>query len=495
MRRSPAPDDAPFVVVCNVRSALRIAALNDAAARRGLKRGMALADARAMYPALQVAQADAQADCALLETVAGWCERYTPLVGLHPPDGLVLDITGCVHLFGGEAGLCRDLVARLTRQRLRARVAVAGSVGCAFALARYGAHDVAIVPQGGMRAALLPLPVAALRLGDGAAEALAKMGLHTVADVIARPRAPLAARFGEELIRRIDQALGREEESIVPRLPAPAAIVERSFPDPIAREVDVLGTIEQLAHRLGHLLERRGEGARLLQVLLFRADGRLVRLETGAAAPVRDSAHIRRLFENRLAAAGDEADPGFGFDMVRLAALITERCDPLQTGLQEPGHARAREQLIDRLAARFGARRLVRLMPRNTHCPERAAIAIPAQVAALEPVLAHRPLQQDSLMPLRPLRLFERPEPIETLAEVPDGPPGRFRWRHLWHEVTRAEGPERIAPEWWWEGGGLLTRDYFRVECENGARAWIFREGLYERETTQPRWFLHGLFA
>jgi protein ImuB len=525
-RRSSAPDDAPLVVVAPVKSALRITALNDAAARLELIPTMALADARAMYPALAAADADPEADAALLEAVADWCERYTPLAGLDAPDGILLDITGCAHLFGGEAALGRDLVERLAWQGLQTCAAVADTVGCAWAVARYG--KVPIVAKGAAREVLSPLPLAALRIDTETVMALAQAGLKRIADVLERPRAPLAARYGQDFVRRIDQALGREDEPINPRLPVPTAMAEQRFPDPIGREEDVLGTIEKLAHELDRVLERRGEGARLMKVALFRSDGKVQRLEFGTAAPLRDPARVRRLFADRLAVLGDACDPGFGFDMLRLSAVVTERLDPQQTGLSGGGDDAADlAHLIDRLGARFGLRRVCRLQPCNTHIPEFAAAAVPAHAAAFPGRSALRsgalqtrdrpnversrisgaPLRRctasgtrdeelDSLSPSRPIRLFQRPEPIEALAEVPDGPPVRFRWRRVLHEVAAVEGPERIAMEWWRDReGNALTRDYFRVESRDGARVWLFREGLFGRETSQPRWFLHGLFA
>ena len=239
--------------------------------------------------------------------------------------------------------------------------------------------------------------------------ALAQVGLKHIADVIDRPRAPLAARFGEDFVRRLDQALGREDEPIAPRLPVPPYMVERRFADPIAREEDVLGTIEQLAHELARLMERRGEGARRIEAALFRTDGKVHRIGAGTGAPLRDAARIRALFVERLAAIGDECDPGFGYDVVRLAALAAERCDPAQTGLAAPDHAAELAHLIDRFGARFGLRRVTRLVPQDTHIPEFAVAAVAAATCG------HRsgadilhPLQQDSpLPPLRPIRLFE----------------------------------------------------------------------------------------
>jgi protein ImuB len=502
--RSSAPADA-LIIAGPIRGALRLTAVNDAAAALRLKVGMPLADARAMYPAITVADADEAADRRLLEAIADWCDRYTPLVGLDLPDGLVLDVTGCAHLFGGEAALCRDLTRRLVEYGYQARVSVAATVGCAWAAARFA--EIMIVPSGEERDVLSPLPLAALRLAPDVIEALGQVGLKRIADVLDRPRAPLAARFGQAFVRRIDQALGREDEPIAPRLPVPAAMAEQRFAEPIALEADVLGTLERLSGQLGKMLERRGEGARLLQAALFRTDGKVFRIEVGTAEPLRDAGRIRRLFTDRLDVIGDEVDPGFGFDVVRLAALATERCEPAQTGLAAPDHAAELAHLIDRLGARFGLRRVTRLVPQDTHIPEFAVMAVGAG-SLPSPTGSRRwrgPVgegstppgwkDQDSLIPTRPIRLFERPEPITAIAEVPDGPPAQFTWRQVHHVVVHAEGPERIAMEWWRdETGRALMRDYFRVESQEGLRVWLFHEWPRNPEH-RTRWFLHGVFA
>lgn len=499
-RRLSAPHetahDTPRVVIASIEQAQRIVAMNDAAAKLRLKPDMPLADARAMYPSLPVFEADFEADRNLLEAVAGWCDRYTPLVGTDPPDGLFLDITGCAHLFNGEATLARDLLTRLRQQGFTARAAVADTPGCAWGVARYGRQG--IVPRGGNEAAMLPLPVAALRADAGTVADLKTAGLVTVGDLASRPRAPFVARFGKELMLRLDQALGRADESIRPRLPVPMAMAEQRFPDPIAREEDVLGTIEQLAGRLATVLERRGEGGRLFQVALFRADGTVHRLELGTGSPLRDPPRVRRLFAERLAVLGDACDPGFGYDMVRLSAMVTERSDSTQTGLAGGDHADELAHLVDRLGARFGLRRVTRLVPQDTHIPEYAVAAVPAHAPAAFLSAKEQPDDrgQDSLFPVRPLHLLERPEFVEAVAQVPDGPPARFSWRRTMHHVVRVEGPERIEMQWWRDDrGNRLARDYFRVESRAGLRAWLYREGFYSRQTPHPHWYLHGLFA
>jgi protein ImuB len=506
VRRSPAPPDGPLVTVAPVKGALCLQAVDDEARRVGLAAGMALADARAMYPTIAVVDADPRADADLLVSVADWCDRYTPLVGLDPPDGLVLDITGCAHLFGGEVALARDMVRRLDAGGLAVRIAIADTVGCAWALAHHG--GASIVPLGGMREALLSLPPAALRLEAGVAEALAQAGLKRIADLIDLPRAALAARFGVALMRRLDQALGREDEPIAPRLPPPTYVVEQPFAEPIALERDVLGTLHRLAGKLGRVLAQHGDGARVLQAALYRTDGKVYRVRLGTSAPVRNADAVTRLFADRLTAVGDACDPGFGFDLVRLSALVTERQAETQTSLAGEDSAAELAHLIDRLGARFGLDRVIVPVARDTHIPEYAVAAVPAHAAPLLPlpacgVRAASPTDcereaedQDSRAPVRPIRLFERPEAVEAIAEVPDGPPARFRWRRVLHEIAATEGPERIAMEWWRDADGhALTRDYFRAETRTGLRVWLYREGLYGRETAHPRWFVHGLFG
>jgi protein ImuB len=327
--------------------------------------------------------------------------------------------------------------------------------------------------------------------------------------VIDRPRAPLAARFGVDFVRRLDQAVGRDDEPITPRLPIPPYVAERRFADPIALEADVLATIEHLAGELGRMLEQRGEGARRLQAALFRTDGKVHRITVGTSAPLRDGARIRTLFAERLTAIADDWDPGFGFDVIRLCALASERSDPAQTGLA-PDHAAELAHLIDRLGARFGLRRITRLVPQDTHIPEFAVMAVAAHAVPRHPEgpaagRARRlappgdggaALAQDSRAPVRPIRLFEQPERIEATAEVPDGPPMQFTWRHVHHLVAHAEGPERIAMEWWRDDQGrALTRDYFRVESKEGIRVWLYREDSYIPEPKRPQWYVHGFFA
>lgn len=494
-------DEQPLVVAGKRNAAERVIAVNDEAARLGLHPGLALAEARARFPQIIVAEEDAAADAALLEGVAAWCERYTPLIAADPPDGVLLDISGCAHLFAGEQNLLNDLVGRLSQFGFSVRSAIASTAGAAWAVARCGWGG--IVQTGDERQALAPLPIAALRLPAETAMTMARVGFKRIGDIFDLPRAPLTARFGTDLLIQLDRALGREREPLTPRMPLAPYVAEQRFAEPIAREEHVLAVIERLAARLRSMLERRGEGARRIELLLFRTDGEVKRISVSASQPIRDSRNIRALFVERLTALADDFDPGFGFDLARLSVLFAEPCLPEQIGLGERADETGLGHLIDRLATRLGARRVVRIRAQDNHIPELATLAVPAQICARAPAFStseedggwreFRAFRAAAGLPLRPLRLLARPEPIETIAITPDGPPLRFRWRTALHHVTAAEGPERIDGAWWSEDEGP-TRDYFRVEDAEGRRFWLFRAGLY-RDTAHPRWFMHGLFA
>ena len=505
LRGRAATPDAPLVTLARVKGALRLAAVDVAAARAGLRPGMPLADARAMHPGLDAVAADAAAEAALITDIAAWCRRYTPLCAPDAPDGVFLDIAGAAHLFGGEAALLADLEARLKAHGFAARAAVAATPEAALALARYAVEKIADSGLDGRGVARLyhPLPLAALRLAPDTLAALAQAGLRRIGDIALRPRAPIAARFGADLIARLDALLGVTRSAINPRFAAPAYVAERRFASAITQDRDVAGAILALAHELARLLTRHGEGARRLCLTLFRADGAVRDVFVGASRPLADAAAIARLFAEKFKAAGDEnLEADAGFETLRLAALEAEPLGARQaelacnsSTLQGGGgdHDEDLAALIDRLGARLGLRRVTRLLAQDTHIPEFAVSNVPAASAAPRGTTAFA--VQGAPAPTRPLRLFTKPEPIETIASVPDGPPLRFRWRRMLHEVAAIEGPERIAPQWWGCGDTALTRDYFRAQDTQGRSFWLYREGLYAREAGLPKWWMHGLFG
>lgn len=491
-RRVREPVSAPLVITGKHGAVDVLVAVDATAERLGLRPGLALAQARAMHPGLTVLPEDRAGDSHLLDEIADWCQRYTPLTGIERPDGILLDITGCAHLFGGEPQLVDDLAERIAGLGFTVRVAVASTIGAASGAARFS--ESCFVDAGCESDFLSALPLAALRLPVETVTALARLGLKTIGDLFDLPRAPLTARFGGDLLRQLDRALGREFEPLMPRRPVAPYVAEQRFAEPIAREEDVLAVTERLAAQLKPMLEHRGEGARQIELVLFRTDGRVRHIAVATSRPIHDAQGLRALFAERLAALADPLDPGFGFDIARLAVLRAEPRPPEQIDLTREADPGDLERLVDCLSARLGARRVSRLLALDQHLPELAATASPAQSANGDAGwAAFRQFRFAVDLSPRPLRLLARPEPIEAIAAVPDGPPVRFRWRRALHEVVAAEGPERIEGAWWADDQGP-ARDYFRVEDSIGGRFWLFRAGLY-RATAMPSWFLHGLFA
>ena len=483
----------PLVVVAKVDNALRLSAVDRTATSLGLTAGMPFATARAMLPVIEVRTANEPADKRQLERIADWCESFTPFVALDLPRALLLDITGVAHLFGGEAAMLDQIRSRLAMQGFAVRGAIAGTAMAARVLAR--CKDGAIAPPGQEAAFVSPLPVEALNLDPIVIHAFRRAGLRTVGQIGARDRIELTARFGAGVILTLDNALGCVEKPISPRVPIPEYRAEHHFAEPVVTQDVILATLRTLAGRLSRTMEERGDGARCLEATFFRADGALRRIVIETAKPTRDPAVIACLFRERIEALADPLDPGFGYDLVRLDACRAERVDPEMAGFD--GNANRERDvrfLIDRLGARFGSQRLLVFQPNDTHIPEAAAVVVPARRA--QATKARWEMIRDrGEAPRRPLRLFAEPEPVDVIAEMPEGPPLQFRWRRALHAVAFAEGPERIAMEWWRHREPPPTRDYFRVEDREGRRFWLYRNGIYGRETSAPRWFVHGVFA
>jgi protein ImuB len=494
--------DDPSVVVTRQNNALQISALDDAAAHLGLEVGLPLANARAICPHLRVFDADEAADAKALNDIADWCDRFTPLVALDSPHGLFLDITGCAHLFGGEAVMMRLLCDVLTAQGFAVSAAIAGTSVCARTMTRH-VHG-RIVRDGEEADAVRPLPVSALGTEDAITRGLRRAGLKTIGDVALRERHEITARFGAGFSSLLEHALGQGDAPISPRKPLPDYIVEKRFAEPVATEGVISATLSRLAEMLVGAMGQQGKGARRLEAYFFRTDGAVRAIMVDTGQPVTRAEMIDRLFHERLDALNDPLDPGFGFDFIRLSASRTEIVVQQQRDLDANVHDNDElAALIDRIAARIGGRRVVVYLPQDTHIPERAVLAASAQHHLAAAVQAAWPARVEDEPPLRPLRLFEKPEPIKVpFATVPDGPPHHFTWRRVTHAVVRVEGPERIAMEWWKQDGQALTRDYFRIEDETGLRFWIYRDGLYgselvteEGKPAPSNWFVHGLFA
>lgn len=494
----PANAQQPLVLSTMTLSGAKITAANGAAHAQGLSVGMPVADARAIYPALLVEAADPEGDKAGLLQLALWCQRYSPLTRADAPDGITLDITGCTHLFDGESGLIEDLADRLHGFGLSARLAIAPNLGAGWAVARHGVNDITIIPNGGVKEHISALPVAGLRLEATNVSALTKVGLERIGMLIDKPRPPLVRRFGSELILRVDQALGTQDERFTPIFEAPFYRTECRFAEPIITLEAVEDAARHLTHELAQVLYQADKATSRLMLTLFRVDGWHESFELRISQLSRDANHLARLLCERLDAIQDSA--GFGFEMATLSAFDVETPADFQHGLtaaNSDAHPGDISQLLDRLTNRFGANNVTRFSPQASYVPERAARTISVLNAHRDNDWAtHNFAVQGSLAFARPLLLFENPEPITVLVEMPDKPPSRFEWHRIAHRITRADGPERIAPEWWISSRlRPQTRDYYRVEDDAGQRFWLYRDGLYERADDTPRWFIHGMFA
>ena len=462
-------------------------AMDAAAQRAGLHVGMPATKAQALVPGLIVRDADPAADAGALDQLALWAlQRYAPIVAADPPDGLVIDTTGAAHLHGGEDAMLKGMVERLAASGFAARAAIADSWGAAHALARTSARPTLVVPAGESAKTILDLPIAALRLPKTMVEDLSIVGFARIGELAAKPRAPLTLRFGPELGRHLNQAIGRLSEPIDPVRPPDLIEVRRVFAEPIGAPETIARATGKLVTQLCEMLEAKDLGARRLDLLFHRVDNRIEAIRIGTALPVRDVKRLTRLLCDKI----ETIDPGFGIEIMRLAATLAEPLPPKQTvsSLIEEPEADV-SGLIDTLANRVGEHHLYRFAPVASDVPERSV----QKIAPAAPDISET---WPDLWP-RPARLLPRPEPIETLALLPDHPPVSFTWRGIRRRVKCADGPERVFGEWWKRDAELITiRDYFRVEDEAGERFWIYRAGDGEDATTgSHRWFLHGIFG
>jgi protein ImuB len=446
----------------------------------GLRPGMKLAQAQALVPGLEVHDADSPGDAALLRRLAEWCLRYAPLTAVNPPDGLWIDITGSTHMYGGETPLLRDLVSRLNSQGLAVRAAVADTPAVAHAVARFGSGGV--VPPG--KDVVAAFPIEALRLPADMIADLRLMGFERVGPLATAARAPLARRFGVELAKRLDQAAGVLFEPIVPVTPLVSIQARLGFVEPLLTAEALSAVITTLVAQVSDDLERAGLGARRLDLRFERVDGSVQAIRIGTARPVRDARHLARMLDERLERVG----PGLGVEAMHLIVIMAETLGFVQTASSLVADASPDlAPLVDRLVNRLGEAEVYRLAPVQSDVPERSV----RPVAALTQVTGGWPAD----LP-RPVRLLDPPQPIDAIALLPDHPPVAFTWRRIRHRVRHADGPERIAGEWWKRDREWVSvRDYFRVEDEDGRRFWLFRRGNgSDMETGDMRWFLHGFF-
>ncbi len=527
-------DNQALALVESSARGLIVMAVNARAQKEGVQCGQVLADARARLPGLMTLPAERESDRAGLRQLAEWCGRYGPYRNVEGEDGLWIDASGVAHLFGGEQGLLDDILCRLGGFGLTVRVAMADTPGAAFALARFGcdgARASSIAQPGRTPEALADLPVEALRLDAQSVLLLKRLGLRRIGQLYAVPREALARRFrgaatgagkrgakrqtealraAGEVVLRLDQALGERVEMRKPLAEPPVHMVRHRYSDPLISTDGIEAEARRLLDALCQALEAGQEGVRRLRFTLYRSDGTHAEVLLGTSAPQRDAGHLYTLLHEKIVSL----DAGFGVDMMMIEAVQVAGLDGHQTALHcvpDQSVDEVPAALIDTLSNRLGAECVRVFAAHESHVPERAWRQVPALAGDAREATAvdHHVKRQ----PLRPPFLLTRPERLEVMAIVPDGPPLRFTWRRVARRVVSAEGPERIAPEWW-RGIGVqaspglsLTRDYYRVEDEHGTWYWVFRAGLYERtdemdtgetlaqERRLPAWFMHGLFA
>jgi protein ImuB len=516
-KSSDLPPDAPVVLTVEGTHGLLIHAVTKAAAERGARPGARLTDARALDPALVAVPADPAGDAALVKQLAKWAGRWSPLVEVDG-EGLRLDVTGVAHLFGGEGSLIRDVQRRLGGVSLTTRMAIAPTAAAAWALAHYAPclcdEDIA--------AKLSPLHVSALRLEADTVRTLERLGLKTVGALMDVPRLALARRFndGDDVVDALDRALGKKPEPLTaaPTDPPPRALLK--LEEPANHPEAASQALGRLIPVLVGQLQERHLGARRLSLTGFRVDGSIAAACVATAIPSREPKHLQRLLADKAAAL----DPQFGFDAFALQADWTESLDAAQDSLvEEPGGERELARLVDRLTVKLGPGAVRRPQAEESHLPERASGWVSAVSSSLSAKLAGRgtiprrgngggvgakplhhstspsgppprPMAREELE--RPQRLLDRPEAIDVIYATPEGMPRRFVWRRAVHDIARAEGPERIAPEWWRQPSSARLRDYYRVEDGEGRRYWIYREGLVgDGRGGAPSWFIHGLFG
>ena len=484
-REEPALHSIPFAVTQEDKGHLRIAAVNSLASLAGIRTGVRLADAQALLPNLKMFPDDSEANARVKQRLMEWCKRYSPLVADDGFGGIVLDITGCAHLFNGEAALLSDIEGRIRRTGYRVRGAIADTLGGAWALARYGKQS--IVSGEELFDALHPLPINALRLPEETIHKLRCMGLTTIGLVRGIARRSLTTRYGPLLLLRLNQAFHDVEEPIAPHHSFAPYRFGRTLAEPIGTVGAVQHVLLDLLQETCSRLQKECAGARRLILDCCRVNGTVARCSISTSKPVRSVTRLMRLFSEKLGTI----DAGFGIETLVLSVPERENFDSVQLSLakfdEEAEGETALAEFIDRLGMRLGFEQVCRLKIRESFLPESAI--------QFQPITD--PSTPDAVWPqnrIRPIRLIVPPMHIEVSTMLPGGSPVQFLLGRQVHRIMRAEGPERLTAEWWStapQPWGM--RDYYRVEDQQGNRLWIFREMQCAYPPYGPaRWFLHG---
>lgn len=478
-RKQPALYGLPFVMASRQRGRMVIDAVSPQAAKKGIRAGMVLADCKAIFPALEMIETEPGRVEKLLTALAQWSIRYTPYAAVDLPDGIMLDISGCAHLWGGEAAYLGHIRKRLTSYGYTPQIAITDTIACAWAVARFSGG--AIIECEKQREALRILPPEALRLEPTVLARLKKLGMRHIGSFIDMPPSALRRRFGAELPKRIAQALGNELEWILPVQPVEPYQQRLSSIEPIATATGITIALQQLLDALCGQLKGEGLGLRNAVLKCFRVDGMVQQIEIGTGQPSRNIMHLFKLFEHKIATL----EPALGFEVFLLEATKTEPLTDAQSAMWNAASQNDRKitELLDRVTAKIGSDTVSRYLQAQHHWPERS-------VKKASPLWEKPAIAWRSDLP-RPIHLLPIPEAIAVTAVLPDYPPMLFRHKGTRYTVVKADGPERIEQEWWLSDG--LYRDYYVVEDQDGARYWLFRSGPYDGD--QPKWFLHGYFA
>lgn len=480
-RRQPDLKEKPFVLAAPERGRIVVKVVNGIAQSKGVFTGMVVADCRAILPSLEVFDYQADLPQRLLSVLAEWCIRYTPVAAIDLPDGLILDVSGCPHLWGGEQPYLKDMVTRLSAFGYSVRAAMADTIGTAWAISRYGQNTPIIAP-GKQVQALLPLPPAALRLEQPIVARLEKLGLYQVQSFINMPRPALRRRFGEALLLRLDQAIGQAVEMIQPVRPIEPYTERLPSLEPIRTATGIEIALKQLLEQLCKRLTDEGKGLRSCLFKCYRIDGNIQQIDIGTSRASRNIQHLFKLFELKI----QRIEPDLGIELFTLTALIVEDLTPEQEALWDTSagdNIILVAELLDKLAGKIGINAIHRYLPTERYWPERSV----KEASSLE----ERPETNWRTDLPRPVHLLPKPELIQVTVPIPDYPPMLFHYRGQLHKVSKADGPERIEQEWWVAQG--LYRDYYCVEDEEGSRFWLFRLGHYN--SGEPKWFMHGFFA
>jgi protein ImuB len=471
----------PFVLRAPSHGRMIITAANAAAGKKEITPGMVLADARAIMPDLEVQDDKPDLIGKLLKRLAEWCIRFTPAVSIDIPDGLLLDVTGCSHLWGGDQLYVNDIVKKLNTRGYDVRVAMADTVGAAWAVARFGKSSFVIEHDKHFEA-LMPLPPEALRLEQDVVERLHKLGLQQIHQFVKMPRSSLRRRFGQHFLQQLDKAFGQEMELLSPVQPLEPYQERLPCMEPIVTATGIEIALQQLLDTLCKRLQQEQKGFRTAVFKGYRIDGKVEQIDIATNRPTIHAKHLFKLFEHKL----QTIEPALGIELFVLEAPNVEEHLPQQekmwdgsTGLEDVRLS----ELVDRLASKIGMKNIHRYVPDEHYWPERSfksALSLHEKLTTT--------WRTDNL---RPLHLLPTPDRIEVTAPIPDYPPMLFIYKGQLHKIISADGPERIEQEWWRQQG--QHRDYYRVEDEAGNRYWLFRLGHYHDKIYQ--WFIHGFFA